>query len=115
VISQWLKLLQFIAVRPALLPNFQRWAKARRRPDLDTWQRMPRGYLGDRTHDRTIELLVAGSVLYRTLDELVSGERFHVLDSLYRSIVDRDLLAPERAVLSELARTPANRTLLRGE
>ena len=34
---------------------------------------MPRGYLGDRTHDRTVELLVATNVLHRTADALIGG------------------------------------------
>lgn len=115
VVAHWLKLLQFIAVRPALLPAFLRWAKARRRPDLDTWQKMPRGYLGDRTHDSTIELLVAGKFLHRTADTLTSGERFHVLHALYGDIVARDLFRSERDTLRQLALIPVNKTLMRGE
>lgn len=115
VVAHWLKILQFIAVRPGLLRDFQRWAMERRRPDLDTWQKMPRGYLGDQTHDRTVELLVAGKVLLRSTDELISGERFHLLRRLFADLVARDLLVPERSTLRELARIPVNRTLLRGE
>lgn len=115
VIAPWLKILQFIAVRPALLSDFQRWAGARRQPDLNTWQKMPRGYLGDNTHDRTVELLIAGKILCRTPDRLVSGDRFAMLQTLYENIVTRDLLRSERSTLRELARTPANKTLLRGE
>ena len=114
LISHWLKLLQFVAVRPGLLPDFQRWAKERRRPDLDTWQKMPRGFLGDRTHDRTIELLVAARVLYRAPEELISGERFKVLDALYQHILERELLLSERSVLHDMAKIPVNKTLLRG-
>ena len=115
VVAHWLKILQFIAVRPSLLPDFQRWAKARRRPNLSTWQKMPRGYLGDLTHDRTIELLVAGKILYRTADTLVSGERFSLLQDLYRNIVARNLFTSERETLRELALIPVNKTLLRGQ
>ena len=115
VMAPWLKILQFIAVRPALLSDFQRWAAARRQPDLDTWQKMPRGYLGDNTHDRTVELLIAGKILFRMPDRLVSGQRFAVLQTLYENIVSRGLLLSERSTLRELARTPANKTLLRGE
>lgn len=115
IVAHWLKILQFIAVRPSLLRDFQRWAKARRTPNIETWQKMPRGYLGDRTHDRTVELLVAGKVLYRTTDALVSGERFNVLKVMYKGIVASDLFASERLTLHELAHIPVNKTLLRGE
>ena len=115
VVPHWLKILQFVAVRPALLPDFKRWARARRRPDLDSWQKMPRGFLGDRTHDRTVEFLVAARVLYRVPDLLVSGDRFGVLESVYEQIIRTDILASERETLHELARLRVNKTILRGE
>jgi hypothetical protein len=115
MVAHWLKILQFIAVRPALLADFQSWAKSRRDQNLETWQKMPRGYLGDRTHDRTIELLVAGKILYRTTDVLISGERFSLLKALYENIVAKDLFASERETLRELASIRVNKTLLRGE
>jgi hypothetical protein len=114
VVAHWLKLLQFIAVRPALLPAVQRWAKGRLHPDLDAWQAMPRGYLGDRTHDRTVELLVAEGLLYRMPSELQSGGRFDVLEQLYSDVETRGLLRSERDVLRSMAQIPVNRTMLRG-
>jgi len=115
IVTHWLKILQFIAVRASLLQDFQHWAKARRSPNVDTWQKMPRGYLGDRTHDRTVELLVAGKVLYRTPDVLISGERFNVLRVIYKGIVAQDLFTSERDTLRTLTQIPVNKTLLRGE
>lgn len=115
LVAHWLKLLQFIAARPSLLPDFLRWSRARRRPDLDTWQRMPRGYLGDRTHDRAVELLVASKVLFRTADSLMGGDDFARLETLYRDILDRGLLRSEREALQTMSRLPANKTLLSGQ
>lgn len=114
LVSHWLKLLQFIAARPTLLPDFQEWARARRRPDLDTWQRMPRGFLGDSTHDRTVEMLIAGGILHRRGDTLQGGERFDVLVSIYNGILERDLFKSERLTLQELSRSAVNKTLLTG-
>jgi hypothetical protein len=115
IVAQWLRILQFVAVRPALLPDFLQWAKERRNPDLNTWQKMPRGYLGDRTHERTIEWLVAGEVLYRAADSLIGGERFNMLRGLYERIVANRLFASERLTLRALASVPVNKTLLRGK
>jgi hypothetical protein len=115
VVAHWLKILQFIAVRPGLLPDFLRWSGARRRPDLDTWQKMPRGYLGDRTHDRTVELLVATKVLYRTADALVGGESFSRLETIYLDILAKGLLRSEREALQTMSRLSVNRTLLSGQ
>jgi hypothetical protein len=114
VVAHWLKILQFIAVRPSLLPDFQIWAGTRRHQDLDTWQKMPRGYLGDNTHDRTVEMLVAGGVLAREDDALVAGSRFADLRRMYDDLVEGDLLRSERAALVELARARVNKTLLKG-
>jgi hypothetical protein len=115
VVAHWLKILQFIAVRPALLPDFLRWARTRRRPDLDTWQLMPRGYLGDRTHDRTVEFLVATNVLHRTADSLIGGEAFAGLHALYHDVMAKGLLRSEREALQTMSSLPVNKTLLGGQ
>ena len=114
VVAHWLKLLQFIAVRPSLLSDFQIWAGTRRHQDLDTWQKMPRGYLGDSMHDRTVELLVAAGVISREGDELCAGSRFADLRRIYDDLVARNLLRSERSTLVELARARPNKTLLTG-
>ena len=115
VVAHWMKILQFIAARPVLLPDFVRWSRARRRPDLDTWQKMPRGYLGDRTHDRTVELLVATKVLHRTADSLVGGESFSRLETLYLDILAKGLLRSEREALETMSHLSVNKTLLSGQ
>lgn len=112
--AHWLKVLQFIAVRPSLLPDFLIWAGTRRHQDLDTWQRMPRGYLGDTTHDRTVELLVAGGLLAREGEALVAGSRFADLRRIYNDLVSGNLLCSERNALLELSLTRPNKTLLKG-
>lgn len=114
LVAHWLKLLQFVAVRPSLLQDFNEWARARKRPDLDTWQLMPRGYLGDRTHDRTIEMLIAGGVLHRSGDALESGERFSMLIAVFNGIITHDLFRSERSILLELSNLSVNKTLLTG-
>ncbi len=114
MVAHWLKILQFVAVRPSLVRDFKLWAGNRRHQDLDTWQRMPRGYLGDSTHDRTVELLVAGAVLVREGDELISGSRFSDLQRVYDDLIQRDLLHSERKILTELAAVRVNKTLLKG-
>lgn len=114
VVAHWLKLLQFIAVRPSLLPDFHIWAGTRRHQDLDTWQRMPRGYLGDSTHERTVELMVACGMFAREGDTLVAGSRFVDLRRIYDDLVAGNLLSSERATLLELSQTRVNKTLLQG-
>jgi len=114
MVPHWLKLLQFVAVRPTLLPRFQAWATTRRQSRVGRLHEMPRGFLGDVTHDRTVEFLVASSVLYRGPDALFGGERFDVLELVWREILERNLLAREREVLRAMAAIPVNKTLLGG-
>jgi hypothetical protein len=114
IVAHWMKILQFIAVRPSLLSDFQIWAGSRRHQDLNTWQKMPRGYLGDSTHDHTIELLIAGGILMREGDTLVAGRGFSALKTIYEDLVRRNLLLSERGTLADLARTRVNKTLLTG-
>lgn len=115
IVAHWLKLLQFVAVRPALLPDVQRWAKGRLHPDVDAWQAMPRGYLGDRTHDRTVEYLIATGALHRMPDGLQSGPRFDILQQLHADVVMRDVLVSERRVLKALTEIQVNKTMLKGQ
>ncbi len=76
---------------------------------------MPRGYLGDRTHDRTVELLVATKVLHRTADSLIDGERFGRLETLYIEILAKGLLQSEREALQTMSRLSVNKTMLSGQ
>lgn len=96
------------------MANFKDWASVWRRQDLDILQSMPRGYLGDTTHDRTVELLIAGGVLAREGDELVADIGVADLRRIYDDLVARNLLGVERATLQELSGIRVNKTLLKG-
>jgi hypothetical protein len=115
VVAHWLKILQFVAARPMLAPDFVQWAQTRRRFDLETWRKMPRGFIGDTTHDQTIELLIAAQILLRRGEMISSGERFSTLQSLHGQIVLKDLFLVEREILRTLSGIPVNRTLLSGQ
>ncbi len=56
-----LKLLQFVAVRPWLIPMLMDWKRAEAEPQLSmlTSQKERRGFLTDLMHDNVIEYLVA--------------------------------------------------------
>lgn len=114
MLTSWLKLLQFVAVRPRLLPDLRLWAETRRNADLETWRKMPRGYVGDRIHDSVIEFLVAGDVLERDNDRLISGPRADMLEQLYKRTTAADLFPTERQVLASLLAVRPNRTMLGG-
>jgi hypothetical protein len=114
ILAPWLKLLQFVAVRPRLAPDLRFWAATRRNADLETWRKMPRGYVGDRIHDSIIDFLVAGGVLEQDKDRLFGGRRAHVLKRLYERATGEGLFATEREVLDGLLAVRPNRTMLGG-
>ncbi|HXK18598.1 MAG TPA: hypothetical protein VNG33_12385 [Polyangiaceae bacterium] len=114
ILAPWLKLLQFVAARPALVSKLKTYAAARRGYDQANWSLMPRGYLGDETHDGVVDLLVASSILSRDGDQLVSGERFDYLAKLSSKIVQLGLFARERAILAELRELRPSRPMLGG-
>jgi hypothetical protein len=75
---------------------------------------MPHGYIGDRTHESVIDLLVAGGFLRRSGDDLESGEKYGVLESLAARIEAEGLFAGERSVLAQLADVRVTKALLGG-
>lgn len=115
ILGAWLKLLQFVAVRPRLASDLRRWAQTRRHADLETWQRMPRGYIADRIHDRVIVFLVAAQVFSRETDWVIAGPRVAAVDDVYQRIRSLDLLKDERRTLVDLLDVRPNRTMLAGE
>lgn len=114
ILAPWLKLLQFVAARPRLAPDLRTWAETRRGPSLDTWRMMPRGYIGDRTHDAAIDFLVAAGMLEREKDEVLDGPRVAVLELFASRVEAAGLFAAERQVMVELQDVRANRTMLGG-
>jgi len=114
MLAPWLKLLQFVALRPRLVPDVFEWARTRRHADLETWSKMPRGYIGDQTHDAVVSFLVAADVLERLKDELVSGSRFAFLENLYAQLREASLFSNERQTLEELRSVRPNLTMLKG-
>ena len=114
LLAPWLKLLQFVAARPRLVPQLRAWVGTRRNADLETWRNMPRGFLGDSTHDATVDYLVASAVLRREKDNLVAGPRVEVLHVLDARLRNRRLFTLERNVLEGLLDVRPNRTMLSG-
>jgi hypothetical protein len=114
ILASWLKLLQFVAARPRLVPDLQVWAQTRRKADLETWRKMPRGYVGDLMHDGIIEFLIAAGVLERDKDRLVGGTRVEMLEHLYEQLEAANLFATERRVLDELLTIRPYKTMLGG-
>lgn len=113
ILAPWLKLLQFVAARPALVDPFLEYARGRRDTgDLPSWSQLPRGYLGDETHDGVVDLLVASSVLVKAADWIEASTRYSVLDDLGARIEDCGLFVGERTIMERLRSVRVTKILL---
>jgi hypothetical protein len=112
ILTPWLKLLQFVAARPTLVAPFFEYAKSRRNGDLQSWSRMPRGYLGDETHDDVVDFLVASGVLRKAGDWIETSTRYELLVQLAERIEADGLFAGERRILERLREVRVTKALL---
>jgi hypothetical protein len=112
ILAPWLKFLQFVAARPTLVDQFVQYAGVRRDSALELWQQMPRGYLGDETHESVIDFLVASSILQRSGDSIEGSSQYSALRNLARSIEEDDFFAAERAILDRLRSVKVTKVLL---
>ena len=112
-----LKLLQFVACRPWLMPTLREWSGTRRARQLSvlSTQRFRRGFLGDTTHDRVVDFLVAHSVFVRLGVHLVTDLNVHILSTLYSSAVDQQLFSAERQALHDLLGVKITNRMLEGQ
>jgi hypothetical protein len=115
VLAPWLKMIQFVAARPHLVQDLLTWVEARRSPDLASWAQMPRGYIGDRTHDATVQYLVAQGIFSREKDYILAGERIADLNAIASQISENGLFERERTAIDRLKAIKATRAMLGGQ
>jgi hypothetical protein len=96
-----IKLLQFVAIRPWLLPALQRWSTegAADQFSLEHAQRIRRAFLTDTIHDAAISFLIAHEALEPSGSHLLAGRRYDVIASRVAIAKREGLFARERATL----------------
>jgi hypothetical protein len=111
-----LKLLQFIAIRPWLLPVVRQWSASQSQPQLSVIfsQYLRRGFLGDKMHDDVIAFLEARDILIRVGAHLTTGHSSGALTNWYLAAVEHDLFADERLVLQEVKNIMITNRMLEG-
>jgi hypothetical protein len=77
-------------------------------------QRLRRGYLGDATHDRVVEYLVARGCLVQGSSHLGAGANVATLMELSRILRAENLFPEERRVLAEVANIKITNAMLEG-
>lgn len=111
-----LKLLQFIALRPWLLPAVKHWSGAGKQSGFAFGHalRIRRGFLSDSAHDDVISYLVACGRLTRFETQVVTGPNGSALKDVVESIVRSGYFVGERSVIEQLADISITNDMLEG-
>ena len=111
-----LKLLQFIAIRPWLVPVIREWSRTRRDKarSLDYEEGLRRGFISDTMHERVMDFLVAAGALRREESFVVPGGRFDVLAELQSATRGADLFVMEAEALEHLKAVVITNDMLEG-
>jgi hypothetical protein len=111
-----LKLMQFVAVRPWLLPSLREWSAERRHQQgsLLAPSRLRHGFLGDTMYDDVVRYLVARDAITRIDADLVSGHNAPLLARLHSEVVANGLFENELSVLLALKRVTITKRMLEG-
>jgi len=114
---QRLKLLQFLTIRPWLLPAIREWSMAgdeQRGLAFAYSIRIRRGFLSDSAHDDVVRYLAACGLIFRQETQIVSGLGENGLTQVANSIVQNGLFASERNTLDELGGIKITNQMLEG-
>jgi hypothetical protein len=111
-----LKLLQFIAMRPWLVPVIRGWSESRRDAQraLDYEEGLRRGFISDTMHESVMEFLVASAALRREDVYVVAGARSSVMFDLYSEAQRRALFRSEVDALNQLKAIKITNEMLEG-
>lgn len=114
--SARLKLLQFTALRPWLLPAIRNWSKGIDQRSLAVAHsiRIRRGFLSDTAHDDVIDYLVACDIFFRQESHLFTGKNGKSVAEVAGTIENHGLFASERKVIEELGGVKITNEMLEG-
>lgn len=110
------KLVQFVALRPWLLPVVRNWSSVQKSPQLSmrVSQRLRRGFLGDAMHENVIDFLVAAGAFERMDQYLERGTDAYRIDEWTASAVKMDLFSMERMTIEEMKSITITNDMLEG-
>lgn len=109
-----LKLLQFVAMRPWLLPVIEAWSSGDDEETSFSAQDLRRGFLGDKMYDDVVAFLVARRALGWMGTHLMAGPHIDLMAGLYASGTNAQLFTAERNALAELAKMKITNGMLEG-
>lgn len=115
--SARLKLLQFVALHPGLVPVLVSWARkgASRESLLGASQRLRRGYMSDGTYDHVVDFMTANGILRWDGKYMTSSPSNPYISSVFAASEENGMFASERATLLELRSLRITNAMLEGQ
>jgi hypothetical protein len=111
-----LKLLQFIAMRPLLIPVIREWSLSRHdaQRSLSGKEGLKRGFISDTLHEEVLDFLVAAGALRRDELYVLGGTNSSVIFEPSAQALARSLFQSELNALSELKSIVITNEMLEG-
>lgn len=111
-----LKLLQFVSIRPWLVPVIRKWSDSQgyAQQSILAPHQLRRGFLNDVMHDNVVAFLVARGLIKRMESHLVSVEHSDVLKRYYSIALEHRLFSGSVEALRELADITITNKMLEG-
>ena len=111
-----LKLLQFVILRPWLLPAIREWSEGLAQGSLDLTYpvRIRRGFLSDTAHEDVVNFMTACGVFVRHGSHLLTGEKSAYLGEIKKALTEGGLFQNERQIISELGDVKLTNSMLEG-
>jgi len=116
MLASKLKLLQFVTIRPWLLPAVQEWSAASSQGALTlTYSaRIRRGFLSDTAHEDVINFLTACNILVRQNHHLISGSKADELEKIAAISSQHGLFENELKIILDLTHLKLTTNMLEG-
>jgi hypothetical protein len=111
-----LKLVQFIAMRPWLVPVIREWSLSRHdaQRSLDSEESLRHGFISDTMHDQVMDFLIAAGALRREDLFVVPGTKASIMFDLCSEARAADLFRGELSALHELKDIRITNDMLEG-
>lgn len=102
-----LRLVHFLVLRPAMIPEFKYWYStniSQKMPTLDDWTTFPRGFLSDSAQADTISLLIIRHELIESgKDIILDIKAMSRINKLTRAVTEMNLFVGEIKAIRELS------------
>lgn len=111
-----LKLLQFVAMRPWLVPVIREWSLSRRdaQRSLDAEEGLRRGFISDTMHESVMDFLVAAGTLRREDAFVIPSVNATVIFNLFNETRSREMFDLEIGALEEMKSIAITNDMLEG-